>query len=185
MERYIAAIEEVPLFPADGSARAVKVTLKNGRIDYILYAGDNDRIYTVDGSFRFSGFVGVVSFENGKITRKYLHDGSLLADQETQSAVTGTILDFTGEPALQNEILLSCHGTIPDPGMLAGKCIFIANHGVRSTAYQIKRAAVEGENRLRLDIGDITLIRCYQDRFAPEKGYVYDINPGDAFRIPL
>ena len=184
-DRYVEAITEAPLSPADSSARAVKISLKNGRTDYILYTADNTKEYIVDGSFPFRGFVGVISFEEGKPVRQYLHDGSLLSDLEAQPAVTGTVLDFTREPASQNRITLRCDSPIPAPELLAGKCVFIDTDGLRNGAYRILGAAPEESGALTLDIGDVTPIRSYRDRFAPDLGYLYDIAPGAPFRIPL
>lgn len=184
-ERYALRIEQAPLVPDDGEARAVKVILKNGRTDYILYAGDNTKEYTVDGLFRFRGFVGAASFEQGVMTRRYLHDGSCLDTLEAIAAVTGTVLDFTREPAFQNTITVAPKGILPQPERLAGKCLFIENDGQRNAAYRILGAELRQDGSLLLDIGDITTIRCYQDRFAPEKGYVYNFAPGSSFRIPL
>ena len=184
-QRYVERIEEAALTPADGVSRGVKVTLKNGRTDYILYSGDNTKEYTVDGRFRFRGFVGVASFEQGVITRSYLHDGSRLDGAEALPAVTGTVLDFTREPAFQNSITVAPDGVVPEPERLAGKCLFIENDGERNAAYRILGAALREDGSLLLDIGDITTVRSYQDRFAPEKGYVYNFVPGSPCRIPL
>ena len=182
--RYVERIDEAPLSPADGDARAIKVTLKNGRTDYIVYATDGEKEYTVDQRFRFRGFVGVASFAQGVMTRQYLHEGSLLGLLTAVPAVTGTVLDFTREPATENSIRIATENPPADPATLAGKYIFVENDRERSGAYRIHAAKAADDGSLLLNIGDISLIRQYQDRFAPEKGYVYDIAPGSPCRIP-
>lgn len=184
--RFIRGIEEAEVLPKDPAVRAVRITLETGRVDYILYGGDSTGIYTVDGRFRFRGFAGVISFEGEKTVRKYLHDGDLLEEAALgPGAITGTILDFTRESAFQNSITVQPLQQITDVKNLADKCIRVENDGQRNATYRILDAERQKDGSLRLFIGDVTLIRSYRDRFAPEQGYLYDIAPGDAFRIPL
>lgn len=185
-QRYIERIEEVPMTPADGVSRAAKVTLKNGRTDYILYSPDTQKEYTVDGRFRFRGFVGVASFEKEALTGAWLQDGELLTEALAGKlpAVTGKVTDFTRRMTGENTILITPDQPV-SPAELKDKYIRIENDGVRSAVYRILSAAQEENGDLRLNIGDITLIRSYIDRFTPEKGYIYDITPGSPFRIPL
>ena len=67
-ERYIESMEQVAVTRADGMpvningdmAKAVRVSLTNGRVDYIVYATNNTVEYVVgDQIFNFIGFVGV------------------------------------------------------------------------------------------------------------------------------
>jgi len=193
-ERYVERIEEASMIPTVGNglcavpdARAVKVTLKNGRTDYILYSGEADREYTVDGRFRFRGFAGVASFEGEALKKAWLHDGTTLTDSidGVLPAVTGRITDFTRELAGENTIRITPDQRDIAPAALAGKCIRVENDGERSAVYRILNASRAENGDLLLNIGDITLIRGYRDRFHPEQGYLYDITPGSPFRIPL
>ncbi|MEN6316777.1 MAG: heparinase II/III family protein, partial [Clostridiaceae bacterium] len=68
--RYIQSIEEAVVTKdgkpvSDMEARAIRVTLVNGRIDYIVSALDNTVIYNIDGKFNFCGIMGVYSEMNG------------------------------------------------------------------------------------------------------------------------
>ncbi|MBQ9985946.1 MAG: Ig-like domain-containing protein, partial [Oscillospiraceae bacterium] len=76
--RYIASIEALPITPVDGdlsavdAAKAVKVTHTSGRIDYIAYATDEKRSYTiydesVGRTLEFTGFVGVLSYKDNEL----------------------------------------------------------------------------------------------------------------------
>lgn len=175
---------------SDMDIRAVKVTLTNGRIDYIVNAMDETKEYTVvDGEIRipFQGFFGVYSKDSAESenARYYLNDGTKIADASNSglSAVTGTVTDFTKELSVENTITVSPKENV-DPALLAGKYIYIENEGVYNAAYQIKSAKTDGSN-LVLDIGDTTTVRAYKDANDLEKGYVYDIIKGKKFRIPL
>ena len=185
-KRYIRSIEAAPVTPEDPTVRAVKITLKSGRVDYVVYAPDQETEYTVDSRFRFRGFIGVASFSDGRLTRGYLHDGSTLTGAITGKcpAVTGTVADFTRQMSLDNTIEIS-PAQQTDPAALAGKYIFIENDGEKSAVYRILKAAPLESGNLLLDIGDISPIRQYKDRFAPEEGFLYDIEKGQPFRIPL
>lgn len=185
--RYIRSIEAAPVTPADLAVRAVKITLESGRTDYVVYAADSTKEYTVDGCFRFRGFVGVASFRDGKLLRAYLNDGDVLTDaiSGVLSACTGTVADFTREMSTENSICITPNQKNVDAASLVGKYIHIENDGERSAVYRICGIQQQENGDLLLDIGDISPIRCYQDKFAPEKGYVYDMTPGAQFRIPL
>lgn len=185
--RYIRSIVPAEVVPADPQVRAAKITLENGRTDYVVYAADNTKEYTVDGCFRFRGFVGVTSFRGGKLLRAYLNDGDVLTDaiSDVLPACTGTVADFTREMSTENSIRITPEQKNADAASMVGRYIHIENDGERSAVYRICGVQRQENGDLLLDIGDISPIRCYKDKFAPEKGYVYDMTPGAQFRIPL
>jgi hypothetical protein len=108
--RYIASIEEAAV-TKDGSpvsdmeARAVKVTLVNGRVDYIVSALSNAGTYNIDGKFNFKGIEGVYSEMNGTVVTSYVNDGTVIGDKVYDTgAVTGTVTGFTRELSSQNQL---------------------------------------------------------------------------------
>ena len=171
-------------------ARAVKVTLTNGRVDYIVNAVDPAAVYTVfDGAetFTFSGFFGVWSRENGQDTY-FLHDGTQIGSYINcgLSAITGSVVDFTRIPACENEIIVETAQHNFDPRMLCGKLIHITKSEIgRNAAYLIQSAAFREDGMLVLHIGDVTPIRAHVDEYDFSKGYLYDIIKGNTFQIPL
>lgn len=175
----------------DGNVvKAVKVTLANGRVDYIVNSLQPDTLYTIDNKLQFKGFMGVYSEQNGQNVYSYVHDGSYIAPlgetvTEAPGALLGTVVGFTYAPSVQNEIVVNLNAANINPAELTGKTIYIANDGVRNAAYRIVGATDVGGGRYRLDIGDSTLIRSFVDAYDFSKGYVYDIAAGAAFRIPL
>lgn len=193
--RYIASIEAVPVKAgtvtvSDEEAKAVKVTLTNGRVDYIVQAKDSDVLYTIDDKLRFQGFTGVYSEQNGAKVYSYVHDGSFIEPvQGTASgaakAATGTLADFTKTLSVQNEIVVQMNvGEVPETELI-GKTLIVDNGGNRNAAYRIRNAADLGAGRYKLDIGDVTLIRAFADPNDFSQGFVYDVAEGMPFRIPL
>ncbi len=195
-ESNIASIEALTVMDgaseaSDMDVRAVKVTLTNGRVDYIINALDESKEYTVvdgDVTIPFQGFFGVYSkdSEDSETSRYYLNDGTRIADatNEGVAAVTGTVTDFTKELAVENTITIQANEAV-DPADLAGKYIYIENDGTYNAAYRIISASEGGNGSIILDIGDVTPIRGYVDSNDFNQGFVYDITEGKAFQIPL
>lgn len=166
--------------------KALKVTHKNGRIDYIVYATNNSVKYRIDNLFDFRGFVGVYILQNGAPIYTYLNDGDTIGDSSNiLPAVTGVVDDFTRDLNLKNEITVTAEQQI-DTSKLTGKYIYVDNTGSpENGAYKILGATASG-NRIKLDIGDVTLIRAYKDvNNASSAGFAYNIESGQDFRIPL
>ncbi|GGD99039.1 Ig-like domain-containing protein [Paenibacillus nasutitermitis] len=195
-QRYVQSIEPVTVTvygaPAIGNdVKAVKVVLTNGRTDYIVSALDPSVLYTVDGKFQFQGAFGVYSVQNGEPVYSYLSEGTLigpaglpLIDEDT-AQLTGTVADFTRDLSMTNDITVNLDLQGADSGELVGKYVYIANDGERNAVYKIHGVTQLGTNQYKLDLGTATLIRRYVDNNDFSKGYVYDIAPGAAFRIPL
>ena len=111
--RYLSDMEAVSITVKDGKekkddvAKAVKVTHTSGRIDYVVYATNNEVTYTVsDGekSFDFRGIVGVYSVNKyGKVICKYVNDGDIIGDDsELLKAYSGVVSDFTKNINFEN-----------------------------------------------------------------------------------
>ena len=198
--RYIENIEKVDISRADGSAftmdeaKAVKVTLASGRVDYIVYAKDTTVPYKVhyktstdaDESFDFCGYIGVVSIVDDKIIYTYINDGTTIADKtELTAAYTGKVEGFSKELTFENYIDVNFNQAIEDVTTLAGKYIYVDNtHVVDNAGYLIERVE-KTENGARLYLGNTTLITAYVDDYDFDKGYQYNVIEGQSFRIPL
>ncbi len=191
-EEYIESMASVPLV-SDGTekkgdvAKAVKVKLKSGRTDYIIYSTNNTVVHTLtDGnvSFSFKGFVGVYSVdENGVNVYSYVNDGEFIGELTSTANAYGTVVDFTKELAHENSITVKL-GNEVDPAELAGRFIYVNNSREPNGAYKIEGAKKDGENVV-LDVGDVTLIYKYKDAKAPDNGFNYNIAAGNSFVIPL
>lgn len=170
-------------------ARAVKATLTNGRIDYIVNAIDSSIKYTVtDGNteFAFQGFFGVWSVENGQ-NSYYLNDGTQIGEKTNPALphVTGTVVDFTKELSVKNEIIIKADQANVSLSDLTGQYINIENDGIHNASYRIESASLRADGNWALDIGDVSTVRQYADAYDFSKGFVYDIEVGKQFQIPL
>ncbi|MBQ9986633.1 MAG: Ig-like domain-containing protein, partial [Oscillospiraceae bacterium] len=191
-EEYIESMESAALVSdgtegEDDTAKAVKVKLKSGRADYIIYATNNGVTYTLtDGnvSFKFRGFVGVYSVnENGANIYAYVNDGDIIGNTEVTASISGKVRDFTREYVSENTITVELDNAI-DAASLSGRYIYINNESDINGVYRIDSATVSGTEAV-LDVGDVTLIKEYRDINNLELGFIYNISEGDSFEIPL
>jgi len=200
--RYIKSIEKVEVTREDGEkfaadeAKAVKVTLTNGRVDYIVYAKDTTVPYKVhyktstgsDASFDFCGFVGVVSMVNDKVTYSYVNDGTTVADQTGLTpAYTGTVTGFQTELSENNYIDVAFSAEV-DPTTLTDTYIYVDNTHIEDNgAFRILSAEPSPDivGSVRLYLGNTSLVSSFADRNDFDKGYNYFIQKNQAFRIPL
>lgn len=187
--RYIKSIDSVPVTkadgtPADNTVKAVKITLTNDRVDYIVYAADNSVEYTIDGLFNFKGFVGVHTVKDGKAVYSYLNDGMRIGDMVGETAYTGSVVDFTKDLAFENSITVQMDQSI-DVSTLAGKHIYIKNDGSENAVYAILSAQKKENGQVMLNLGNVTLIRGSKNSSDLKQGFVYNIAAGQKFRIPL
>jgi hypothetical protein len=187
----LASVQNGGVEVADESVRAVKVQLKNGRTDYIMYSLDPNTVYTIDGRIAFKGFFGVYSELDGEPVYAYVTDGTRigkigeeLIDRQT-GRLEGTVESFSREMSVENEIVVRMDVQGIAPEQLAGKVVYVETDGVRNGAYRIESVEALGNDRYRLDIGNMTLIRAYADPNDFSAGYLYDIAAGAAFYIPL
>jgi hypothetical protein len=193
-ESYIAYAGQVGCTVKAGSARendvvkAVKVVLKNGRTDYIVYATNSGVTYSVtDGtvSFDFAGFVGVYSTdETGKCVYCYVNDGTRIGDVTSVGAYTGTVADFTKEMKVDNQITICLDQIIEDVSVFKKQYIYLDSKSKRNAVYRILNAKKDGA-KIVLDIGNCSVIDCYKDPAQMDAGYLYTIEEGQPFRIPV
>lgn len=194
--RVVRAIEAVPVRALLGrvaahEVSAVKVTLADGRVDYVISCAQPGARLLVDGRWLFSGSFGVLTLD-GRHRPVYAfgHDatdvGGLPAMRCGAPVVEGKVVSFTRELSADNQLVLAVRGSAIDAAGLAGASVYVANDGVRNAAYQIAGAAFDRrQRRLTLDLADQTTIRGYVDANDFSKGYVYDVAVGAAARIPL
>src|SRR5699024_9944582 len=103
-------------------AAAVRVELTNGRTDYIINSLDPDVTYTVDDSFSFKGFFGVYPKKYGEPIYGYLNDGTVLGDvvQTKPNALTGTVVDFTKDLSIDNQMTVDLDQSYENADELVG-----------------------------------------------------------------
>lgn len=194
--RYIQSISPAQI-KANGvvatgtEVAAVKVTLTNGRTDYIVNALNPDIEYTVDDKLTFRGFFGVLSERGGEPEYGYLHGGTLLRAgnealiQSDRAYVEGEVAGFTKPLSFENEIAVDVDEPIREGELQERAHIYVENDGERNAVYEIKQIGPGEGGAYALSIGDKTPIRQFADDADLSSGYVYDIAEGASFRIPL
>ncbi|MBR5272011.1 MAG: S-layer homology domain-containing protein, partial [Clostridia bacterium] len=182
----IAKIETVPVTRADGQAlaadenvKAVKVTLTDGRVDYVAFTRKTSVEYNIGGVYNMKGFVSVYSMKDGKNIYSYVNDGSKVGDVTGRASANGKVVDFTKGVQFKNTLTISLDEAI-DPEELIGKYAYVSKTGTGNATYEILGATKSGNNYV-LDIGDITLV----DKLDDDGDYVYMVEVGKDVRIPL
>ncbi|MBQ6697938.1 MAG: S-layer homology domain-containing protein [Oscillospiraceae bacterium] len=194
-KRYIENISRVEMIPEGDTGTdkyaAVKVELCDGRVDYVMYAQNNDVTYTVrDGDYEFSfrGFVGVWTVDAEKNNLySYISDGDTIGDVSgAVPSVSGTITGFTEELAFDNYIDVEFENAVSDAELLEDRIIIAEYTGNGNATYFIEDVELaEDGMSARLGIGGVTPISGYLDKHNMDLGYAYDIAKGTRFEIPL
>lgn len=195
-ERFVQSIEAAPVTTVDGTevsameAKAVKITMKDGRTDVIINTLHSDRTYVIDSDIQFKGFFGVYSEQDGKTLFTYLNDGEYIGKiggPETAAVprITGSVLDFTKELSLDNALTVAMDLQGNELDALVGQFIYVDNDGERNGAYPIEQVETLSDGTYKLSVGEKTFIRTYQDPQNLEAGFIYNVTEGATFTIPL
>jgi len=177
---------------ADDIVKAVKVVLKNGCTDYVIYATNNQVTYRItdgDRAFDFRGCIGVYRVNaNGKCVYAYVNDGDLLADAITPDTAVasyeGVVTNFTKEFVDKNSITVALDAVPKDVASLIGRYVYVDATSKRNASYRIESVSTNDENVV-LNLGNTSVIEALVDKHAPEKGYIYAIKEGQKVRIPI
>jgi hypothetical protein len=191
--RAISSIEEVPLKSETGRGKALKISLKSGRTDYIASTTSTGATHEIEGAFEFSGTFAVYAEMEGKPRYAYLHEGTYLSTDMKDTLIErdrpyyeGEVVDFTRELSSDNELIVEFTND-PTEGAeeLVGNWIFVETENERNGAYEICGISTERGEYTTLDLGDKTTVRELTDPQNPDVGYKYIIEAGDRFRIPM
>lgn len=178
------------------TARAVRVKLETGRVDYIASATETDESFVVDDSFRFRGGIAVYAEDDGAPEYAYVHAGDELGSvqgdaiepliDEPPGELTGEVTAFTRELTTDNYIEVEL-ADLPAVSLaeLTGRWIYVDTDGDPNGAYRIEGIDEQDGTTVRLDVGDVSTVEEFVDPGDPDAGYEYVIATGDAARIPL
>ncbi|MBQ2743853.1 MAG: Ig-like domain-containing protein, partial [Oscillospiraceae bacterium] len=189
--RYLTDSDSVSIAPLEGTpkksdnAKAIKIEHKSGRVDYIIYSTNNEVTYQVqdgDVTLDFRGFIGVYSIQNGENVYTYLSDGDILGAHKSEKNITGTVVDYSKGLTLENYIIVDPDSNA-SPEAFVGKMIVVENDGVQNGAYRILGAKTSKDENIKLELGTVSLVRKYKDADDFEKGYIYNIYPGQRFEL--
>ncbi|MBE6965273.1 MAG: hypothetical protein E7441_04480, partial [Ruminococcaceae bacterium] len=203
--RYIKSIKRVDIEPTGDikpgktdAANAVRVELVDGRVDYVVYAQNNDVTYRItdsenDYSFEFKGFVGVwtVAGENVNIY-SYIHDGEMMGTETEKlesldAAIKGEIRDFERELSFENwiDVEFDREITQAEADTLSDRLLNVEFKGHGNAAYIIESVDMSDATHGRINFGNVSLINGFVDDKDESKGYTYDVAVGKSFEIPM
>lgn len=159
---------------------AVEVVLADGRVDTLISCEAPGRV-RVEGEVVLDGTYGFLARRGGQVECAKLMGGTLLEWRQfrlecDRPAYTGTIVRVLADDPNNQQLELS----EPLPADLVGRTLIIQNDGVQDAAYTIA-APPQGT---RVSLGSISLVRAYADPEDHAQGYVYNVAPGNAYRVP-
>lgn len=188
----IVSIEQVPVKVVSGkpgstdTAVAVMVTQKNGRVDYVFYASNNEITYRVADTFNVNGYVAVYSLNGNTGTEvyRYVTGGDLIVEDTKEVAVyKGTVQNFSTELTLtDNYIDINIPSSAAED--VVGKVIYVENGGEENGAYRIE-SAKPTKDGVRVYLGTVSLVKAMRDKTNLDSGYIYNIAKGQRFEIPM
>ncbi len=219
-ERFITNIsgmkmEVISGTPADTDlAKAVKVELEDGRIDYVLYAQNSDVTYKMTDetngySIEFNGTVGVWTVKansDGEYENiySYVCNGTIIGEGQNKQEdlvgeLSGQVVAFPGSEnnaealTLDGYIDVQLNGTeIPAEADFAAFAesligrIFVGEHdGAGNRVYVIKGVERLEDGVIRLKIGNISLINGYTTNADGSTTYSLELTVGQNFVIPM
>lgn len=184
----IAKTQKLKLLDAPDAAQAValKVTLADGTVDYLLSSNDDTTVIKAEDGIEWSGGVGWLRVQEGVVTEASLVRGTLLALggfklNLTQPGYLGKIVRMDKD--MEGKGYVWVDTPLPLGDTLAGRQIIIANDRVRNACYDLESVERDGD-LYKLCLGEVCFIRDYKDRNDYSKGFVYDFAEGASFTVP-
>ncbi|WP_314590563.1 heparinase II/III family protein [Paenibacillus terrigena] len=201
---FIHRVKELPVYVqgkqvADTEARALEITLNNGRVDTLICVLSEapNVVYELPNGERFQGFYGMISKDKSGKRSFYTHDGhwvtsNSLIDKATSGIndrYTGTIADFSQGWTQDTRLHLKLSGLAKEAVQkLVGQYIYVANDTAwsaskesnRNAVYLVQKIVSHTDQEIIVSVGNSTLIR---EQSGPQ--FVYDIVKGQSFYIPM
>lgn len=208
-----AEVKKDGIIVKDEYATAVKVTLANGRTDYIFQSSEDLISYTIDDRLVVKGRNAQFSLFNDTPLHAVLNAGTLLMYNgkilidKPIGVVKGEIYNFTKGITENSEITIKAN-SIVNPKEMIGRFIYVFNSyhtekayekevisfvsghtteyvTIRNAVYEIKYALNNGEGEYLLSLGNSSFINGLVNTENVELGFTYDISNGDEIEIPL
>ena len=193
-EAYLESIEPVAVTVVSGTpgakdtTSALKITHKNGFVDYVFYASNNEVTYRVANQFNVRGYVAVyrMNGNTGNEMYRYVAGGDIIdGDTGITGVYKGTVTGYSKElTLLDNYIDIDLTMSAEELDALAGRYIYVENGSTLNAVYRIESAAAI-TGGVRLNLGTDSVIRSLRDKTDPNGGYIYNISRGQRFEIPM
>jgi len=167
-------------------AAALRITLADGSVDYVLVSPDDTTVWEVENGITFRGRLAVLRTREDNVEQAYLLRASQVAWNDF--SVERPDCGWRGTVAKMDRGLVE-HGNIwvdtplPTDGSLNGSQLIIENDGELNACYTIE-GITEEDGLFRIDCGEVSFVRRYKDLKDYDKGFVYNCEIGDAWLIP-
>lgn len=180
-DRVVREVAEAAVDRAAPGCRALRVALPGGRADTVFFGDGRTRV-VAEGRIAFDGLFGVYSETDGGSTEAFLVGGTQLGTPER--GIRGEPAAWEGTVEAREDGCVWTSAAPPDGRNLTGRYLSVANDNERDACYRIVSVARDG-NRTRVDVGDQDFIRGMVDDLDYAKGFRYDFEPGQPFRVVL
>jgi len=185
-EPIIDRAERLPL-PGDPHSGpvALRVYLKSGAVDTLIYSPDGAAV-TVDDTTFCQGRLAMVRTRDGAVETMALIAGTRLQYGDIilsapDAGHTGKVVRFDKDTLDDARIWVDAD--LPTGETLAGQEIIIENDRARNACYTIERVERDGDLTL-ISLGRVSLVRGYVDANDYSKGFAYNFAEGASFVIP-
>jgi hypothetical protein len=171
---------------ADPLPVCLKVTLRDGAVDYLVASDDDQALIKTAGGPEFAGAVGWLRVRDGKVQTAALSRGTRLALGQfvlelPAPGLSGRIVKMKEDLAGKGYVWVE--GPLTAGEALVGQQMIIANDGLRNACYTIESVATEGA-LWKVSLGDVCFVRDFKDSGNYAAGYTYNFAAGAAFIIP-
>lgn len=173
--------------PGQAEPVALKVTLADGTVDYLLASDDDTAVLKTEGGPEWSGGIGWLRVKDGRVQQAVLSRGTRLALgsfalQAATPGYQGKIVRMDKDMAGKGYVWVDA--ALPLGGACRGQEMHIANDRVRNASYQIESVEKDGD-LWKVCLGDACFIREFQDNTDYTKGFTYEFAEGAEFIVPL
>ena len=181
----------------DEDLSAVRVELRDGRVDYVISNLRPEVNVTVDNAVEFKGEFGVICVKGPKVVHALTSNATRMvplttsgtgiaqALQGLHGSIRGTVVNYSRNLADESFVTLLLSTPVPAGYNLVGKYVYMENDGQRNAAYEITGvSAGAGPEDLTIRVRGST-VRSYVNDARPASGYVYDVAAGAGARIPI
>jgi hypothetical protein len=168
--------------PHDGPVILV-VELANGAVDTIMYAPPGRAV--ASGGMQMDGRLGYIRRRGKTVERAALIGGKKLRDGRIElkadvPAWNGRVTRLSAPAEPHSRVWVDT--ALPAGDRLAGEWIAIANDGEQNAFYQIESIERDGKGSVIL-LGDVSLVRGYNDARDYSRGLRMNFKPGDPFVV--
>jgi len=168
--------------PHDGPVVLI-VELADGATDTIMYAPPGRAL--ASGGMRMDGRLGLIRRRGKAVERTALIGGQQLRNGPVEikadvPAWNGSVTRLSAPAEPQSRVWVDA--ALPTGDRLAGEWIAIGNDGEQNAFYQIESIKRDGRGSV-ISLGDVSLVRGYNDARDYSRGLRMNFAPGDPFVI--